>query len=136
MQNSSSNWKARTFTSIQTECDRLLELFGGDGDGAVELIEAEDAELRAIGFHVHYETAQDFLQRYLNILREMCAEWINNPPKLRDQVENDPAVMAAKQAYGMACEAYDMAREQARMKLQREALHIVERRDDDSEEDR
>lgn len=44
--------------------------------------------------------------------------------------------MAAKQAYGMACEAYDMAREQARKKLQREALHIVERRDDDSEEDR
>jgi hypothetical protein len=107
---------------IRTAQDRLLETCEGDGDVAQDLSTTISVQLRSIGFHIHYETAEDFLHWYLNYLREKLREEINDPPQLREHVENDPAVKAAKEIYDAA---YDRAYAEARKNLRRETLHIV-----------
>lgn len=67
-----------------------------------DLHEAVSAELRAIGFHRTYETANEFLVWYCDLLNDKLQELIEEAvpaPDLNDLVENDPAVKAAKTAY-------------------------------------
>lgn len=62
-------------------------------------------ELRAIGFRTTYSTGAEFLEAYWNKLEEELrwrADEDNEDipaPDLAEQVENDPTVKAARQAY-------------------------------------
>jgi hypothetical protein len=60
------------------------------------------AELRSIGFHGSYSSAAQFLEWYRDLLKEQLEEQLDAAvpvPSLDEQVENDPAVKAAKKAY-------------------------------------
>jgi hypothetical protein len=107
---------------IRTAQDRLLEMCERPEDVVPDLNATISAELRAIGFHIHYETAEEFLHWYLNYLQEKLREQIHDPPHVREQVENDPVVKAAKEAYEAA---YEKAYAEARKNSQRGTLHIV-----------
>jgi hypothetical protein len=79
-----------------------------------ELNEDVSAELRSIGFYNSYSSATKFLEWYRDLLTEKLQQKIEEvvpAPSLHDQVENDPGVKAAKQAYE---EAYAQALAEAR----------------------
>jgi hypothetical protein len=107
---------------IRTAQDRLLKTCEGAEDVVLDLIATISAELNAIGFHTHYDTAEEFLQWYLNHLQEKLREQINDPPQVREQAENDPVVKAAKESYEAA---YERAYAEARKNIRRGTLHIV-----------
>jgi len=82
-----------------------------------DLNEAVSAELRSIGFHGGYETGTQFLEWYRDLLREKFETLLGEAvpaPDLDEQVANDPAVKAAKDAYDAA---YAKAFAEARKKL-------------------
>ena len=88
-----------------------------DSDLWTEVSQAESEALRSIGFHVSYDTGLQFLEWYRDLLEEKlqdCLEEAVPAPDLDEQVENDPAVKAAKQAYD---EAYAKAYAEARKRL-------------------
>jgi hypothetical protein len=66
-----------------------------------KIIEAVSDELRSIGFHTSH-TGMSLLEWYRNLLRheaQECLDEIVPAPDLEEQVENDPAVKAARQTY-------------------------------------
>jgi len=77
------------------------------------IIGAVSAELRSIGFHSSH-TGTSLLEWYRDLLRDEaqeCLDKIVPAPDLAEQVEDDPAVKAAKQAYERAkAKAYVEAR--------------------------
>jgi hypothetical protein len=89
-----------------------------DGDGWLHIGEVVSEELRSIGFHGGYETGLKLLEWYRNLLQEQLDECLDEAeaeavpvPNLDEQIENDPAVKAAKQAYDEArAKAYAEAR--------------------------
>jgi hypothetical protein len=99
--------------------DLTDRLYGGDNnslDFIEGLNEAVSAELRSVGFHRSY-TGLKFLEWYRDLLQETLYNRLDDAiavPDLAEQVENDPAVKVAKQAYD---EAYAKAYAEARKKL-------------------
>lgn len=84
-----------------------------DGDGWLHIDEAVSEELRSIGFHSGYETGLELLEWYRDLLQEQLDDLdeATPVPNLDEQIENDPAVKAAKQAYDEArTKAYAEAR--------------------------
>lgn len=83
-------------------------------DALLEISESVSEELRSIGFHSGYATGLEFLEWYRDLLQEHLDEILDEAvpvPDLDEQVENDPAVKAAKQAYEDArVKAYAEAR--------------------------
>jgi hypothetical protein len=99
--------------------DLTGRLYGGD-DNSMDFVERlnEDvsAALRSVGFHDSYNGVE-FLQWYRELLEEALydrLDYVVAVPNLAEQVENDPAVKAARQAYD---EAYAKAYAEARKKL-------------------
>jgi hypothetical protein len=85
------------------------------GDDAwLKISESVSEELRSIGFHSSYATGLEFLEWYRDLLQEQLDEILDEAvpvPNLDEQVENDPSVKAAKQAYEEArAKAYAEAR--------------------------
>jgi hypothetical protein len=79
-------------------------------DAWLKISECVSEELRLIGFHSGYATGLEFLEWYRDLLQEQLDE-AAPVPSLDEQVENDPSVKAAKQAYEEACaKAYAEAR--------------------------
>jgi len=78
-----------------------------------EINEAVSADLRSIGFHGSSDAVQ-FLEWYRDQLRERLLDESDKAvpaPDLSEQAANDPAVIAAKQAYDEAfAKAYAEAR--------------------------
>jgi hypothetical protein len=85
-----------------------------EGDVWGDLNETVSAELRSIGFHGSYSSGVELLEWYRDLLREKLHDLIEQAvpaPDLRELVENDPAVKAAKLAYEQAsAKAYAEAR--------------------------
>jgi hypothetical protein len=91
-----------------------IDALDGCDDAWLHVVEAISEELRSVGFHTGYETGLDLLEWYRDILQEQLDELLDPAvpvPDLDEQVENDPAVKAAKQAYDEArAKAYAEAR--------------------------
>jgi len=85
-----------------------------EDDAWMHISEAVSDELRSIGFHSGYETGLELLEWYRDLLQEKLDEILDEAvpvPNLDEQIENDPAVKAAKQAYDEArAKAYAEAR--------------------------
>jgi hypothetical protein len=86
-------------------------------DSSLRMTEWLSDELRAIGFRSSYEDGEEFLKSYYSEFEEEVRQAINEDdntiesPRLDEQIENDPAVKAAKQAYEEArAKAYAEAR--------------------------
>jgi hypothetical protein len=87
-------------------------------DDSYDLVEWLSEELRAIGFRTCYSNGTEFLENYHDKLQGIIQERNEDElddnvavPDLAAQVENDPAVKAAKQAYDEArAKAYAEAR--------------------------
>jgi hypothetical protein len=86
----------------------------GNGDAWMNIGEAVSEELRSIGFRGGYETGLELLEWYRDLLQETLDELLDEAvpvPNLDEQIENDPAVKAAKKAYDEArAKAYAEAR--------------------------
>jgi hypothetical protein len=100
-------------------CDRFTAV--DNGDGWYHISEEISAELRSIGFRSDYETGEQFLKWFCDLLEEGHRSLIEDKlseiddavpvPELAEQVANDPAVKVAKQAYDEAfAKAYTEAR--------------------------
>jgi hypothetical protein len=95
---------------IRQAIDGLNNLDYNWNDG----VEAEADELRSIGFHSGYDTGLQFLEWFRDLLWKRLQDQVDSAvptPDLDEQVANDPAVKAAKQAYD---EAYAKAYAEAR----------------------
>jgi hypothetical protein len=83
-------------------------------DAWLKISECVSEELRLIGFHSGYATGLEFLGWYRDLLQDQLDEILDEAapvPNLDEQVENDPSVKAAKQAYEEArAKAYAEAR--------------------------
>lgn len=94
--------------------DDTLNSMDNCDDAWLHITETVLEELRLIGFHRSYESGLAFLEWYRDILQEQIDELLDETvkvPNLDEQVENDPAVKAAKQAYEEArAKAYAEAR--------------------------
>jgi hypothetical protein len=108
-------------TEIHRQIDKLFDLAHqaeADSDLCCDLNESVSAELRSIGFHGSYGgSGAAFLEWYRDNLEALLREHINDDdstvaaPDLKEQIENDPAVKAAKQRYEEArAKAYEKAR--------------------------
>ena len=106
---------------LRDVCDRFTAV--DNGDGWYHISEEVSAELRSIGFRSGYETGEQFLKWFCEVLEEAHRSLIEDKPsdlddavpipELSEQVANDPAVKAAAQAYA---EAVAKARAEAREK--------------------
>jgi hypothetical protein len=96
---------------LHTSVNRLAD---GDSDVWVDIAGSVSIELRSIGFHNGHETGLKFLDWYCDLLQEKLNELLDEAvpvPRLDEQIENDPSVKAAKQAYDRArAKAYAEAR--------------------------
>jgi hypothetical protein len=84
--------------------ERLLTADDSD-DAARNIGESVSEELRSIGFRGGYATGLELLEWYRDLLQETLDEVLDAAvpvPNLDEQIENDPAVKAAKQAYDEA----------------------------------
>ena len=86
-------------------------------DSGLRMTEWLSEELRAIGFRTSYKDGVEFLKSYYSEFEEEVRRVINEDdstiesPRLDEQIESDPAVKAAKQAYEEArAKAYAEAR--------------------------
>jgi hypothetical protein len=83
------------------------------GDPVHDLIEAVSEELRHVGFHTSH-SGKSLLEWYRDVLRDKvqdCLDGIVPTPDLAEQVEDNPEVKVAKQAYEQArAKAYAEAR--------------------------
>jgi hypothetical protein len=82
-----------------------------------DLIDDVSAILRAVGFHVKFDTGAQLLKWLHDAVEKAVRDAINgdsggvDSPKLEEQVDNDPAVKATKKAYADArAKAYAEAR--------------------------
>ena len=87
---------------IDEACRLLNNLIGKERDWSrwEKITEAVSEELRSIGFHSSH-TGTSLLEWYRDLLRDEaqeCLDEIVPAPNLEEQVEDDPAVKAAKQA--------------------------------------
>lgn len=91
-----------------------IDALDGRDDAWLDVSEGVSDELRSVGFHTGFETGLDLLEWYRGLLEEQLDELLDKAvpvPDLDEQVENDPAVKAAKQAYDEArAKAYAEAR--------------------------
>lgn len=100
---------------IDEACQLLNNLMANERDWSrwEKIVEAVSEELRSIGFHSSH-TGTSLLEWYRDLLRDEaqeCLDEIVPAPDLEEQVEDDPAVKAAKQAYERAkAKAYAEAR--------------------------
>jgi hypothetical protein len=100
---------------IDEACQLLNNLMDNKRDWShwEKIIEAVSEELRSIGFHSSH-TGTSLLEWYRDLVRDEaqdCLDEIVPAPDLEEQVEDDPAVKAAKQAYERAkAKAYAEAR--------------------------
>ena len=109
-------------SDLHRRIDELIDLTNDTPGGKSVYMELSDnvsAELRGIGFHGGYESGAAFLKWYCEEFERLLREHINNDdgtpsPSLAEQVENDEAVKAAKQAYE---ETYAKAYAEARKRL-------------------
>lgn len=101
-------------TRVRETIDRM------DVDDGFELNESVSSEIRSIGFHSTH-TGHSFLEWYCDTVEELIQRRVErkleeldsgvDTPDLAEQVENDPAVKAAKLAYDEArAKAYAEAR--------------------------
>jgi hypothetical protein len=105
-------------SEIHGQIDELNSLSNEvDGGFYEDLNESVSAELRSIGFHGSYQNGLEFLEWYRDNLERLLRDHINSDdstiatPDLEEQIENDPAVKAAKQRYNEArAKAYAEAR--------------------------
>ncbi len=92
-----------------------------NGDGWFKIGEEISAELRSIGFHSSYESGEQFLEWFCELLEEELPSLVDHNlsqidaavpvPELSELAANDPVVQAAKQAYDEAlATAYANAR--------------------------
>lgn len=108
-------------SDLHRRIDALIDLMNDAPnceDIHIRLNETVSDELRGIGFHGGYESGASLLEWYCEEFEGLLREHINNVdddiPSLAEQVENDPAVKAAKRAYD---EAYAKAYAEARKRL-------------------
>lgn len=102
------------------------ERLSADPDGSDIWMSAEEdlsAELRGIGFHTSYATAEEFLNWYCDLLEEKLQE--HRDEGIEDQVNDDPAVKAAEQALAEAERAVNAARARARPKVRARQIKLV-----------
>jgi hypothetical protein len=104
---------------IKETHDRLIEASKANDDNEVwtDISDAAHAELRSIGFHAGYAKAEELLKWYHELLQRKLYDLLDEIvpiPDLDEQVENDPAVKAAKRAYE---EAFAKALIEARKRL-------------------
>jgi hypothetical protein len=94
-------------SEIHRQIDEASQLFNNlmeanrDWSRWEKIVEAVSEELRSIGFHGNH-TGTSLLEWYRDLLRneaEYCLDEVVPVPDLDEQVENEPAVKAAKQAY-------------------------------------
>jgi hypothetical protein len=107
-------------SEIHREIADLTDRLYVDGNNSIDFVESLDedvsAALRSVGFHGTYRGVE-FLEWYRDLLQEKLCDRLDDAvavPNLAEQVENDPAVKAAKQAYE---EAYAKVYAEARKKL-------------------
>ena len=106
-------------SEIHRQIDRLVDQ-AGDLDDPIDYVRLNEdvsANLRSIGFHGSYENGAALLEWYRAALEELVRERIDDDdsdvpaPDLHKEIENDPAVRAAKQQYEEArVKAYATAR--------------------------
>jgi hypothetical protein len=100
---------------IDQACQLLNNLMDNERDWSrwEKISEAVSDELRSIGFRTSH-TGMSLLEWYRDLLRDAaqeCLDEIVPAPDLEEQVENDPAVKAAREAYERAkAKAYAEAR--------------------------
>jgi hypothetical protein len=100
---------------IDEACQLLNNLMDNERDWShwEKISEAVSDELRSIGFHTSH-TGTSLLEWYRDLLRDEaqeCLDEIVPAPDLEQQVEDDPAVKAAREAYERAkAKAYAEAR--------------------------
>ena len=106
---------------IEEANDSISGLWDSDATSAeaavLDLNESVSAELRSIGFAGGCATGRQLLEWYRDLLLEKFADLLGKvvpAPDLDEQVANDPAVKAAKQAYDAV---YAKASAEARKKL-------------------
>jgi hypothetical protein len=105
---------------IREAQDCIIKLCEANKDAVFDwsdISETVSAELRSIGFHGTYRDGVALLEWYRDLLREKLHDLLDQAvpaPDLDEQVANDPAVKAAKQAYD---EAYAKAYAEARKRL-------------------
>lgn len=109
-------------TEIESRIDALWDRWRELNDNAgcrihEKFIELVSAELRDVGFRGGHETGAEFLTWYCDTFEEIIADCVNDDddgvesPDLDEQVDNDEAVKAARQAYEEArAKAYAEAR--------------------------
>jgi hypothetical protein len=101
-----------------SETARRIDAAEAAEDANYSLGEWLNEELRAIGFRTSYTNGAQFLEAYWTKLEEELRQRIDDEdemgipaPDLKEQVENDPVVKAAREAYETArAEAYAEAR--------------------------
>jgi hypothetical protein len=106
----------KQISKAQDSINRACEANNG-WDAWTDVSEAVSAELRSIGFHGSYDAGVQFLEWYRDLLQEKLQDQLDEAvpvPALDEQVANDPAVKAAKQAYN---KAYAKAYAEARKRL-------------------
>jgi hypothetical protein len=106
-------------SSIEEQIADLHESINNLSNPAVErawtdITETVSDELRSVGFHGTFATGLELVEFYRDLLQEKLHDILDEAvpvPDLNEQVENDPAVKAAKLAYEMAhAKAYNEAR--------------------------
>ena len=109
-----AHFAAQAQVEIEDEALALIARFNAtdNGDGWYKIGEEISAELRSIGFHSSYETAEQFLEWFCDLLEEERRSLVERKlseiddavpaPELSELAANDPAVQAAKQAYDLA----------------------------------
>jgi hypothetical protein len=103
---------------IREAQDSIIELCEANKKAVLfdwsDISETVSAELRSIGFHSTYRDGAELLAWYRDLLREKLHDVLDQvvpAPDLNEQVENDPDVKAAKEAYDRArVKAYAEAR--------------------------
>jgi hypothetical protein len=100
---------------IHEACQFLNNLMDNERDWSrwEKITEAVSDELRSVGFHTSH-TGMSLLKWYRDLLRDEvqeCLDEIVPAPDLEQQVEDDPVVKAAREAYERAkAKAYVEAR--------------------------
>jgi hypothetical protein len=101
---------------IDEACQLLNNVIDAKNGDWSRIVEAVSEELRSIGFHSSH-TGTSLLEWYRDLLHDEAQECLDKlvpTPDLEDQVEDDPVVKAAKQAYDAAkAKAYAKARKRS-----------------------
>jgi len=112
----------KQISELDDSIDRLYEANKDNcHDVSIDIMETLSEEFRAIGFRSGYSSGREFLVWYRDLLQDKLDALMDDlvpVPDLDEQVRNDPAVKAAKQAYDEAyAKAYAKAYAEACKKL-------------------